>query len=250
MQNSIFLVTRYLCVFLAFLLYSSLFAQAPPDLSSEQVELLRRKGQEEREALRRFQEQGRDAVPPSKPNLESQKEIPIPKFRSKKGRKCMPIQNIYIVGDSDLSDETIYELVKDWQGYCLGSEDFAALLRKVTKYYAEKGYISTRAYLTPQDLKGGNLEIRVIPGIVGNIRFAEGQGYASEIFTAFPLLKGSHLYLRSLEQGIEHYLTPQDLKGGNLEIRVIPGIVGNIRFAEGQGYASEIFTAFPLLKGS
>ena len=179
-----------------------------PSLSPEQAELLRRKEQEEGEALRRFQEESQRFVGPLKLEIEPKKEVRPPKTRkkmkkSKKTKKCTLIYNIYITGDPDLSKGDAHELVKDWQGYCLGKPEFTALLREITEYYTQKAYVSTRAYLLPQDLKSGELQVKVVPGIITNIRFAEGQGYASEIFTAFPFFTGRRLYLRSLEQGLE-----------------------------------------------
>ena len=182
-----------------------LLAQTLPEPNSGQRELLRRKEQEERAAFHRFQEKSRHFLKAPEAHIKSKKESPPPRpsKRIKESKKCTLIYNIYITGDPDLSESTVHELVKDWQGYCLGNQELTALLRKITNYYAQRGYISTRAYVAPQDLKKGELELKVIPGIIGSIRFAKGQGYASEIFTAFPFLRGQRLYLRSLEQGLE-----------------------------------------------
>ena len=184
-----------------------LIGQARPLLSPEQEEVLERKKQEEREALGRFQEERRRFLVSPKLKIESAKEVQPSQTgmkKSKKKKDCYQIHNIYIVGDPDLAKGDADRLVKGWKGHCLGKPEFTVLLRKITDYYKERGYISTRAYLAPQDLRSGELRIKIVLAKIGSIAFAEEkQGAASEIFTAFPFFSDSHLYLPFLEQGIE-----------------------------------------------
>ena len=128
---------------------------------------------------------------------------PKQKGPNKRSGTCLEIYNIEILGDPDLSRSEARKLLKAWEGYCLGRKELAKLLEEIRAFYIQKGELTTRVYLAPQKPKKGELKIKIIPGIIGDIRFAPGQGYASEVFMAFPFYRGRRLELDYLEEGIE-----------------------------------------------
>ena len=75
------------------------------------------------------------------------------------------------------------------------------MLNKITDLYIEKGYITSRAYMTmPQKrLKRGILEIKIVEGKLSKV---EGLGLG-QVLTAFPFMIGGVLNLRDIEQGID-----------------------------------------------
>ncbi len=124
------------------------------------------------------------------------------------GRKCITINSIVILSDINLSTSKQDSLFADFLGQCLILDDLNQLLRTVTDYYIENGYGVSRAYLPVQSMRGGVLKIKVIIGTIEDIVFAENDkgekdGKSTEIFTAFPFLRGSLVNLRVLEQGLD-----------------------------------------------
>ncbi len=52
---------------------------------------------------------------------------------------------------------------------CLTASDLNRLLSDITHAYLKRGYVTTRAYLPPQDLQDGVLQIQVIEGRLESI---------------------------------------------------------------------------------
>ena len=65
----------------------------------------------------------------------------------------------------------------------------------------QRGYITSRAFLTEQDLSAGELTIPVLEGKLDEIHL-EGQ-HPRALTMAFPGLEGKILNLRDIEQGME-----------------------------------------------
>jgi len=115
---------------------------------------------------------------------------------------CVNIERIRIEGADRLSEAKQRELVSPFEGQCLDSGKLNELLSVITKAYLDRGLITSRAYLPPQDLSGGALTIRVIEG---RLEGFESSGVPSqrEIWMSFPGKTGEVLNLRELEQMLD-----------------------------------------------
>lgn len=71
----------------------------------------------------------------------------------------------------------------------------------VSDWYISRGYITSRAFLTEQDLSSGVLTLTVLEGRLQQIRL-EGVPQRTLAMT-FPGLEGKILNLRDIEQGME-----------------------------------------------
>lgn len=90
-------------------------------------------------------------------------------------------------------------------GHCLGVQGVNVVLARVQNAIVKKGYITTRVLLAPQNLKGGTLELTVVPGRVRDIRFAADTGSSrATTWNALPVRSGEILNLRDVEQGLEN----------------------------------------------
>ena len=183
----------------------------------ETIQGLRR--QEEAEKLRQAEDARRRFK--LSPNDIDKKEKDLGRARIyKKGRQCVFFKEVSIKGDPFLSKADHDDLVQELQGRCLGPEEIGFLLRKATNYYIERGFVTTRVYIPPQDLNDGSFELRVVPGYIENIEFKDKNGYRSQIFTAFPTLIGQRLNLRHAEQGLEQI---NRLQSSNARMSLLPG---------------------------
>ena len=175
--------------------------------------------QEEAEKLRQAEDERRRF----KPSLhdEDKKEKDLGRNRLyKKERQCVYFREVSIKGDPFLSKSEHDKLVKELVRRCLGPEEIGFLIRKTTNYYIERGYVTTRVYIPPQNLNDGSFELRVVPGHIEAIEFKDKNGYRSQIFTAFPTLTGQRLNLRHIEQGLEQI---NRLQSSNARMRLLPG---------------------------
>lgn len=68
-----------------------------------------------------------------------------------------------------LTKEEIAEAVKPYEGREVQLQDLYAITGRLNELYAEKGYLTCRAYLAPQTIKGGVVHISLIEGRTGTV---------------------------------------------------------------------------------
>lgn len=119
----------------------------------------------------------------------------------KSAKRCINIKVVDYSGNSVISDSQLDEIVDKFKGKCLSVSLINDMLNEFTNLYISKGYITSRAYLKmPQKrLKEGFLEIKIIEGKVSEIKGLK----KSEIFFAFPRIRGEVLDLKDIEQGMD-----------------------------------------------
>lgn len=115
--------------------------------------------------------------------------------------RCFEIRRIELTGASLPDQAERQELLAPFVGRCLAAGDLNALLKRITDWYLDRGYVTSRAYLPEQDLGSGRLEIIVIEGRLEGIEAKPDSGLTErELNMAFPGKTGEFLNLRELEQ--------------------------------------------------
>lgn len=114
---------------------------------------------------------------------------------------CINVTSLQLLGARLLPQEAIGDLERSVVGHCVGMSGVNQLLRRVTDAYVSRGYITSRAYVPPQDASAGALTIVVIEGTVERIEIEPPASAAA--FTAFPNVVGKVFNLRAAEQGID-----------------------------------------------
>jgi hemolysin activation/secretion protein len=80
------------------------------------------------------------------------------------------------------------------------------LIRDITNYYIQRGFITARVYLPKQTVNTGTLTLGVDEGYIDDIIFKDSPNSFYQrlpLFTAFPNMKGKRLNLRDIEQGLD-----------------------------------------------
>jgi len=77
-------------------------------------------------------------------------------------------------------------------------------MNRVQNAIIAKGYVTTRVLASPQDLKTGLLQLTVIPGHIGAIRFTPDSSKRVSMWNAAPINAGDLLNLRDIEQTLEN----------------------------------------------
>lgn len=116
---------------------------------------------------------------------------------------CFTITAILLEGATLLDDATRQALLAPALDTCVTVAGLNDLLRRITDYYVDAGYVTTRAYLPQQDLSQQRLRVVVVEGRIDSL---EPQGEAPtprELAMASPAAPGDHLNLRDLEQLID-----------------------------------------------
>ena len=111
---------------------------------------------------------------------------------------CIQINSIEIEDITLIDQKDLEELIKPYLHRCDTMQDINILVKKINNIYIEKAYVTSRAYIKPQDLSQGHLLIVAMEGKVKKIS-------ESNISTlmVFPTMEGEALNLRDLEVGLE-----------------------------------------------
>ena len=189
--------------------------QADREAAQRQAEIIQRL---EQDSLHRDQEQSRrrtervDGMDTK--NLQPKIEVPAI------GVVCRDIAEITISGAGKLDALERQRIIAEFVNRCLNVGDIERLLAAITKYYIDHGLIAARAYLPPQDLSKGRLEILVIEGVVEKISIEDGNAKSISILNSFPGIEGGVLNLRDLEQGIDQI---NRLASNSAQLDIQPG---------------------------
>jgi hemolysin activation/secretion protein len=159
--------------------------------------------QQQEERLRQQQERALPQRPPQ-PGTDLKSLVPpvqVPPL----GAACHDVTELRIEGAAHLADATRASLARAFTGRCLGVHELEALLGALTRDYIERGFVTTRVYLPPQDLRTGVVRLRVVEGTIERYELAQvgAPREGAWMRGAFPARPGELLNLRDLEQGLD-----------------------------------------------
>ncbi|MBB4170810.1 hemolysin activation/secretion protein [Rhizobium sp. BK538] len=135
---------------------------------------------------------------------------------------CFAISRVVIEGAAKLSPQDIDHLTAPYQDRCIGVADISGLLKALTNFYLDKGFVTSRAYVPPQDIAGTRLlKLTVVEGTISDIYLngkpAERNG---ALATAFPGMKGKIANIRDVEQGLDQI---NRLSSNDAKTSMLPG---------------------------
>jgi len=148
-------------------------------------------------------------------NLIHPQVFPVQLLKGK--QTCFDIDKLFFTGNSQLSDGDLLNVL-EFKPACLGINEINEYLRLITNTYVKYGYVTSRAFLIPQDLSVGELVIEIIEGQLEKVLF-NGEPHHF-LNNAFPKLNGEILNLRDIEQGLDQI---NRLSRYNAKIRLLPG---------------------------
>lgn len=106
-----------------------------------------------------------------------------------------------------------------YQGQCVGRQGLDVLAKGLQSEILSHGYITSRVFLTTQDLSTGVLRFALVPGLIRHLRFAD-ETMRGTWKTAFPTRDGDVLQLRDLEQGLEQM---KRVPNQDVTMQIVPG---------------------------
>ncbi|QWA10025.1 ShlB/FhaC/HecB family hemolysin secretion/activation protein [Sodalis ligni] len=141
-----------------------------------------------------------------------------PARRAAPGGPCFHLNTILLLGADTMPEPVRQRLTSPYLRQCAGLSQINLLVKQVSDWYIAQGYITSRAFLTGQDLSGGTLRLTVMEGRLQDIRLENHD--ARLLHMAFPGLKGKILNLRDIEQGMEQI---NRLRRDPVQIDIQPG---------------------------
>ncbi|MDR3434506.1 MAG: ShlB/FhaC/HecB family hemolysin secretion/activation protein [Rouxiella aceris] len=131
---------------------------------------------------------------------------------------CFPLDTITLTGADHMPARVQQRLIQPYVHQCDGIAQINALVKQVSDWYIAEGYITSRAFLTEQDLSQGTLTLRVMEGKLEAIHM-DNQPRRT-LTMAFPGLTGNILNLRDIEQGMEQI---NRLRAIPVQVEIQPG---------------------------
>ena len=117
---------------------------------------------------------------------------------SNSSQACIQINSIDIEDITLIDAKELEALLKPYLHRCDTMQDINTLVKKINNIYIEKAYVTSRAYIKPQDLSQGHLLIVAMEGKVEKI----SESNISTVMV-FPTMEDEALNLRDLEEGLE-----------------------------------------------
>lgn len=178
-----------------------------------------------REHERRLQE---DALRREQQEKEQQKSpdifLQLPSAESPdseaQSKTCIHIRHIDVQGASAFAKPQIQALTTAYINRCLGLPHINQLIKAISNLYIAKGLVTSRAFLQPQNLADGRLEILVVEGRLEKIESSEGSLSERQLRWVFPDNEHGLVNLRDLEQGLEQL---NRLQQNRSEMDIQPG---------------------------
>ncbi|MCX2201174.1 ShlB/FhaC/HecB family hemolysin secretion/activation protein [Pantoea agglomerans] len=130
---------------------------------------------------------------------------------------CFEINQISLQQASLITPDTQKRLVAPYINQCLSLDRINQLVRAISEWYVQRGYVTSRAFLTEQNLSHGTLNITVLEGKLEAIHLQGAS--ARQLNMAFPTRAGRILNLRDIEQGMEQI---NRLRTTPVQIEIIP----------------------------
>lgn len=160
-------------------------------------------------------------------NLRPGQSIQTPDVKPVEEEVCFVVREVKIVGSTVFEPEELQAEAHDFTGRCLGQKSIGALVQKLTNFYADAGFITSRAFLPRQDISSGILTIQISEGRIGSFRYSvlgeDGKprpGKARKVLWAFPISPGDVFQLRDVEQGLDQI---NRLPSSNARVNLKPG---------------------------
>ncbi len=133
---------------------------------------------------------------------------------------CFQVDDINLAGVTQIPKADVELMLIRYMGQCIGLPQINLLVEEISNLYIELGFVTTRAYIAPQDLSDGSLELQVIEGTIEGITSIDGSLNTKQLKLAIPKHKQSILNIRDIEQGLENL---NQLRSNNVTVGLNPG---------------------------
>ncbi|MCW8280060.1 MULTISPECIES: ShlB/FhaC/HecB family hemolysin secretion/activation protein [Agrobacterium] len=196
-------------------LFASLIASGQASAQSPADDFSRR--QEQQEQLQRLEN-----LKQVTPGGVTSRVDRAPGGEAKSNGPCFNISRVEIEGATRLSAAEFRKITQGYDNRCIGVADITTLLKAITDLYLDKGFVTSRAYVPPQDIAGTELlRLVVVEGTILNI-YLNGHPVArnGSFATAFPGVKGEVANIRDIEQGLDQI---NRLSSNDAKTSMLPG---------------------------
>lgn len=129
------------------------------------------------------------------------------------------ITKLVLEGERLDSFPWVQSILDKYAGRKIGMQGINLIVKRISNALIDRGYVTTRILVPEQDLSKGTLRLVLVPGVIGDIRFADPKTWGNWQ-SAFPARPGDILNLRNLEQGLEQM---KRVPSQDVDMQLVPG---------------------------
>ncbi|EOL8943236.1 POTRA domain-containing protein [Cronobacter dublinensis] len=118
---------------------------------------------------------------------------------------CFTIERVTLAGKEALPHWVPLQRLADQAvGHCLGVQGINMIIGTLQDRIIEHGWVTTRVLAPQQDLREGELTLRIVPGRIRDVALTSDSGRYIRLWPTMPAHAGNLLDLRDIEQGLEN----------------------------------------------
>jgi hemolysin activation/secretion protein len=87
------------------------------------------------------------------------------------------VQKIAVEGSTLIEASELQPIITPYEGRQVTLEELQGLVEKINTKYQDKGFVTSQAYIPPQDIQSGNVTINVLEGTVGKVEITGNKYY-------------------------------------------------------------------------
>lgn len=206
-------IRSLLCLYFTIFFFLPFVAYAQSNEGASIERQQQQRQQEREQALReRLAPRGETLEPAPKSTVL---ELPVDE------KPCFPLQGLHLTGEKlDQLPWLSMAAGVDFSSHpCIGVKGVEVILERLQQALLERGYVTSRVMVAPQNLQQGVLAIAFIPGVLRETRFSPDSVGLTSLRTALPSQRGELLQLRDIEQGLENL---KRIPTADADIQIVP----------------------------
>jgi hemolysin activation/secretion protein len=86
-----------------------------------------------------------------------------------------------VQGNSILSDEELRRIVAPYEGRKLSAEELTTIVARINEEYRSRGYLTSLAFIPPQDLERGAITVKVLEGMIGDMEIQGNKYFRAKV---------------------------------------------------------------------
>jgi hemolysin activation/secretion protein len=96
-------------------------------------------------------------------------------------KETFTANRIEVSGNRIISESEMRKIVAPYEGRELSVEDLAKIVSRINDEYRTRGFLTSMAFVPPQDLERGVITIKVLEGIVGDMEIAGNKYFKAKV---------------------------------------------------------------------
>ena len=96
-----------------------------------------------------------------------------------------PLKEVTITGTTIFQPADFVPIYRGYIDKEISTKDLDAIVKGIVYEYEKKGFLTTNAYIPPQDIKDGRVEIRVVEGKMGNLKIEGNKWFSVGLIKKF-----------------------------------------------------------------